>query len=373
MSANEKVYVIDPVPKIKIRGKGPWTGGADESAAGDGSSVAGAPRSASRRYDDLDRLDEKGSPALALLAFFAGPLSILATRRGKRSLFWIWTAIISCAAASAMAVRWSGVIPRAAHGFGLGSLLWLVASCLAIIAGFTAWARGVFLVGRWKYEPLRRLPAWIRHPAAVCSMGFLFPGFGLHAAGFPRRAACALWTVSLIAISIVVLAHSPAIWRWNLDAGSFTLPPDTLELAFIAIGALGLLGALVWIVQALDGARLAGRRTGVEPRPRGDLAAVALLVAIIAFIAWFQPADLAVSLDRFAIASSGEGLSVVPLHAAEAAMRLDPSRPVYALRAIEMNEALGRTERAGELRRDLVSRWGAYALPLWIGVSSIAP
>ena len=373
MSSNEKVYVIDPVPKIKIQGKGPWTGGADESAAGSKSSAAGAARSASRRYEDLDRLDEKGSPALALLAYFAGPFSILATRRGKRSLFWIWTAIISCAAASAAAVRWIGVIPRAAHGFGLGSLLWLVAACLAIVAGFTAWARGVFLVGRWKYAPLRRLPAWIRHPAAVCLMGFLFPGFGLHAAGFPRRAACALWTVSLIAISIVALAHSPAIWRWNLGAGSFALPPDTLELAFVAIGALGLLGALVWIVQALDGARLAEQLSGAEPRPRGDLAAAALLVASIAFVAWFQPADLAVSLDRFAVASFDEGLRVVPLHAAEAAMRLDPSRPVYALHAIEINEALGRTERAGELRRDLVSRWGAYALPLWIGISQIAP
>ena len=41
-------------------------------------------------------------------------------------------------------------------------------------------------------------------------------------------------------------------------------------------------------------------------------------------------------------------------------MRLDPSRPEYAVRAIELNEALGRPTAALALRRDLAERWKPY-------------
>ena len=91
------------------------------------------------------------------------------------------------------------------------------------------------------------------------------------------------------------------------------------------------------------------------------------------WIAAFQPAELAGTLNRFGIAAREDGMRIVPLYASTAAMRLDPSRPEYALAAIESNESLGRTDRAEKLRDDLAERWNTYERSVRLQHSSMLP
>ena len=119
--------------------------------------------------------------------------------------------------------------------------------------------------------------------------------------------------------------------------------------------------------------RIAGQRPGREARPQGDLAALALLAAIMAFVAAFQPAELAGTLHRFGAAAREDGMRIVPLHASMAAMGLDPSRPEYVLAAIESNESLGRAEIAARLKRDLEERWHTYEQSMRLHQSSMQP
>lgn len=139
------------------------------------------------------------------------------------------------------------------------------------------------------------------------------------------------------------------------------------------MGALGALGALIWISQALDGARLAGDRTGGTPVRPGDRAAVALVLAIAVLLVTFKPARVAETIDRFALSLREDGLRVIPLAAVEAAMRLDPSRPEYAIQAIALNDDLGRPGEAEELRRDLAERWKPYERMLRLEAAATEP
>lgn len=360
MSSNQKVYVIDSVDKSDPKGKSSVLYAPNETAGRGRAARGRASKPAGSSSEDVDRIEERGSPTLALLAYLAGPLAIFATRRGRSSGFWRATAIVSCCGAALFALRAGGVIP-VSRAFGTGSLLWLAGACVATALGFSAWARGVYLAGRVKAPLLRRVPAVFRHPAAAGALGLVVPGLGLYAAGHPRRAACAIWAVSLLAIPVAILSSAPGLWAYGMNGGLLSLPQDDLEIALIAIVAVGLIGALAWIVQALDGMRLAGLRPDGEPHARGDLAALALVVAVAAFVGLFQPAEIARDLDRFAVAMRWEGMRLVPLCAATCAMRLDPSRPEYTLHVIAMNESLDRLGEAEALRDDLAQRWDAYA------------
>jgi hypothetical protein len=161
-------------------------------------------------------------------------------------------------------------------------------------------------------------------------------------------------------ISTLVLWQAPALWQLSQAQGILAGYGDTLECMFLVIGAIGLFGALAWIAQALDGARLAGHRIGNPGQPRGDWAAAALIVAIVALLVTVKPSRVAETLDRFAVSARQEGLRIIPLQAARAAIRLDPSRPEYAVQAIEINEAMGRKDAALALRRELAERWMPY-------------
>lgn len=364
MSSSQKVYVIDSVTsKSDPRGKSSVVYAPGESPGRARGGRAGASGPSARADAEMNRLDEKGSPALAFLSYLAGPLSILVTRRGRRSAPWVSLACVSCGAAAVLALRASGVIP-ASTAFGAGSFLWLAGACVAAVIGFTAWARGAYLIGRRKSALLRRLPAALRHPGAVGVLGFAVPGFGLHVAGRPMRAGCAIWSASLLVVSSLVLVNAPGLWRHSMNGGTLSPSPDDLEIGFIFFAAMGLFGAVAWIVQALDGMRIAAARPDGQLQPRGDLAAVALVVAIAAFVGLFQPADVARDLDRFAVAMHWEGMRLIPLCATACAMRLDPSRPEYVIHAIAMNESLDRLGDADALRDALAERWDAYAQTL---------
>ncbi|MFA4948342.1 MAG: hypothetical protein WC674_07540 [Candidatus Krumholzibacteriia bacterium] len=363
MTTKSKVYVIDPddtaesgTQKGRVGKRGIER--TDYSPDSEGPQGARAQGSRARGRRMKGPVEEQGSPLLAFLSYLAGPYAILATRRGRESKFWVVLAILTVTGAAILFAR-ANKIFAAPHGAGIGFIFWLSVACIAAILGFATWARGVFLLGRHKGRLLKRLPAWVRHPGTAGALGILIPGFGLFVAQHPRRAACALLAACATVIAALVLWQAPALWRLS-QAGILVEHGEMLERIFLVMGAVGAIGALARIAQALDGARLAGAGAEGPESRHGDWATVALVLAIAALLVTFKPAHVAETLDRFAISLREDGLRVIPLAATQAAMRLDPSRPEYAVQAIELNEALGHPSRALAIRRDLAERWKPY-------------
>ncbi|MDD4858193.1 MAG: hypothetical protein PHD74_08845 [Candidatus Krumholzibacteria bacterium] len=369
---SSKVYVIDPTESDSQNGRSGRRGNERTvySPDSEGPQQAMRSRGHGRRRASV-QVDEKGSPLLALVAYLAGPYAILATRRGRESRFWVALAILSCTGAAIVIARANSIF-AGPHGAGAGYIIWLSVACLAALLGSAAWARGVILIGRHKGWLLRRLPAWLRHPGIAGAFGLVVPGFGLFAVGHARRAACAILTACAAAVAALVLWQSSPLWRLS-RTGILVGHGDTLERIFLVMGAVGAFGALIWIVQALDGARLASVPADGAVRPHGDLAAAALVMAIMALLAAFSPARVAETLDRFAVSMQEDGLRVIPLAAAQAAMRLDPSKPEYAVQAIAMNETLGRPGEAHALRQDLAERWKPYERMLRLEAAAAQP
>jgi hypothetical protein len=381
VTTKSKVYVIDPddtaesgMQQVRVEKRGiertdysPDEEG-PQSSRPQGSRPQGS-RPKGRRASE--RVDEKGSPIFAFLSYLAGPYAILTTRRGRESRFWVALAVLTVTGAAILFAR-ANKLFAAPHGSGISFIVWLSVACLAVSLGFATWARGVFLLGRHKGWLLKRLPAWLRHPGTAGTLGFLIPGFGLFIAQHPRRAACALLAACATVVAALVLWQAPALWRLS-QTGILVGHSDILERIFLVMGAVGAVGALAWIAQALDGARLA-RAVAEGPESRhGDWAAAALVLAIAALLVAFRPAHVAETLDRFAVSLREDGLRVIPLAATQAAMRIDPSRPEYAVQAIELNEAVGRATAALALRRDLAERWRPYERMLRIEAAATEP
>jgi len=377
VAGKSKVYVIDPKANVEaFLQKGGVAGRGIErteySPDDEGSRQASAPWGARAKERRLKGpFEEQGSPLLAFFSYLAGPYAILTTRHARESRFWVTLAILSSTGAAVLIAR-AGRLFAEPRGSGIGFIVWLSLACLAALAGFATWAQAAFLLGRHKGHLLRRLPGWLRHPATAGTLGLLIPGFGLFVAHRPRRAALALLCLGAMAVSVLVLWQAPDLWRLSRTGILFGYG-DILENLFLAMGALGAFGALVWIFQALDGARLAGSGGEGSFRRSGDFAAVALIITIAALLVTFKPARVAETLDRFSVSLREDGLRVIPLAAAEAAMRLDPSRPDYAIRAIELNEAIGRPGEAEELRRDLAERWKPYERMLRLEAARMGP
>lgn len=324
-------------------------------------SSVGRPGSKTQPTAGGHRGNEDGSPTLTVLAYLLGPLSILATSHGRQSKLWISIGIVSVVVLEFIVLRAKAIFSPSG-GPGIGFVIWALIAFVMTLAGFAAWARGVHLLGTCRGWHMRRLPGWVREPGIAAILGLVVPGFGLYVAGHHRRAVCALLGACAAVVSTLVLWLAPGLWRWNQTAGALPAQSDALERVFLVMGAVGLLGMLAWIIQWLDGVRLAGYRTGRDEGAPGDWAAAALLVAIVAFLTMFHPTNVAETLDNLAVSTRLDGLRVIPLYASEAAMRLDPSQPAYALHAVEMNESLGRTEAARAMRRGLDERWKAYEM-----------
>ncbi len=308
---------------------------------------------------DARKTEEQGSPAFAAFAYVLGPLSIFATNHGRQSRFWIALAVASVVILEFIALRARSLFSNP-EGAGASYAIWCIVAMIMTAAAFASWARGVALLGARRGWLLRRLPAWVRERGAAAMLGLLIPGYGLYVAGHSRRAVAALLGACAFVASLIALHFAPGLWRWNQETGAFH--DGALERVFISAACLGLVGALSWVFQWLDGARLAGYRTGRDDGMPGDWSALLLLIAIALGVATFHPGKAAHSLDGFAVSAEERGLELVPLYASEAAMRLDPSEPAYALRAAAMNERAGRGDEARAIRQKLVTRWKNYEM-----------
>lgn len=365
MSNSSKVYVIDPKTgrstgtvksseRVEYRPETPTGAPSGSDAATKQKSSRKDPARKAKSGESTNR--RKDSPALTMLSYLLGPLAILSIKQGRKSRAWLSIALSSSALSVIALWRCGSIFSRPATG-SFADGVWIFLGCVAVAAAFTAWAYAAVLIGRHKSAALRRLPAWLGHQAAVGTMGVLVPGLGLFITGHSRRAAFAVWMAGAVLLSTLVLSHAGWLWRWNEATGAVAIAPHTLEYLFLVLGVVGLLGALTWIVQALDGTRFAGSRASRGIQVRGDLLAGMLLAVIAVFAVTFEPALVALTLDEFAVSAYGEGLKIIPLHASLNAALLDPSRPAYVLHAASIYEDLGMDNEARALRIELWNRW----------------
>lgn len=302
-----------------------------------------------------------------IAAYGLGGVAPLALRVGPRKFAWAVLSTLSLAGWAALIWYWHPVQAAMLSG-RLPILPFMLGVALVHVLGIGAWSRALTRIVRdERYQP-QTLPRWMRHPWTAGVSGLLLPGSGLAIAGRGRRAGFALWNAAGVVLSALVLAKAGLVWTWNVKAGADALPSAFVESLFIAVTAVLVLGTLVWIGTALDGARLAEQRRTSFRRGRArttawraDAAVLGLLAAGAAFALTFRPGPLAGDLDQFAGAMRFSGYRVIPLALESAAAQLDPGRPEYQMRVAELQVEMGHPEAARTIQNRLRERWEVYA------------
>ncbi|MBN2185613.1 MAG: hypothetical protein JW746_09825 [Candidatus Krumholzibacteriota bacterium] len=290
-----------------------------------------------------------------VFSYLAGPLSVLTVGRGRESRLWIAISLSSVILGIIAFCMWIGLSDWSTQKNPAGVAALLVAVA-AVIAWFSAWTKGIRLIRQYGSPRMKRMPDWIRGPLAAGLLGMAFPGMGLFINGRSRQAVAVLWMVCMTIISLLLLSKAFWLWNFNLHAGAFAVRPDTLEYALISSGVIVALGGLVWIVQALNGVRLASLASSRKMVYRSNWASAALLFSVIAFSILSKPAEIAEALDIGAAITRGEGMKIIPLKFSLAAIRFDPARPGYFVRAIGLYEDCGDSSAAEDMRRELIDR-----------------
>ena len=371
MHGERKVYVIDPeISKGRTAERSAERAGGGGAARARGGSAGKEPdylgpsrgRAGRQSGSSRGRGGEPGSGTLLLLSWLAGPFSVLSARGRVGSRAVLWSSLCAAAVLSGAALAWR--MPTLwSRDAGPAGLIVVVAGVAAVLVWTMAWSRAALILGKHESARLGRAPGWLRGRSAAGLLGMISPGMGLFAAGRPRLAAAAVWTLCAVAAPALLLSKAGWLWDFNARAGALSMRPDALEYVFIAAAAMGILGAFLWIAQALGGIRhapVAGRR---GKGPAGDRVALALLISVLCFPFLSRPEVIAGALGRGAELAVREGMNVIPLHLSLAAARLDPSRPGHLLRAIGLYEGSGDRYSADRLRRELASRL-EEAIPL---------
>jgi hypothetical protein len=365
MEYPKKVWVIDvPLPfpfgNAQIRREGPALPPPNFGGGGGPNDGAKGKRRGKGKGEDKtpaapDPAAQRHSRWHVVFAYALGPLYPLLTRWHVANLLWGLFGLAAIGALAGMVVYHAAV--RREIEMTRVALLPLCGAAAGIVfLAITSWARAIWIAG-WRTR--ERGPFPLRHPAIVTVLGLMAPGSGLVLGGHPRRGALAVWMLGPLVFGALILSQAPWLWHLNQSfAGASRVPRSALELGFLvsAVGAIG--AAFLWLVQAMDGARLASRTSGRVPH--GQRVSLALLTAIVAFIGLWQPIAVGSMLDQFAVALRLEGLRVLPLVMELGAAKLDPAEPIYLSRAADLYERLGQRDRAQELRSELDQRWSVY-------------
>jgi hypothetical protein len=293
---------------------------------------------------------------LIALTWLLGPAALLLTPAGRRGRGWVALGLV--AAASALVIL---LVPYAAFVpvTGLSTpLAWSVLAALATIGGFTAWARAVQLASA-ALPPLHKLPRLLRSRAGVFVLGLLAPGAGMLASGGRLRAGLWLWLLWPAALGLAVLRSAAGMWEHLAMTLANSAAADLLEVSILVSAGAVVVGVLVWVAQALEGARRLAPVPALS-RHRGDWFAVALGVSCAALAVGGNPGHVARELGDAALVLRAEGLTIIPLQLSLAADRLDPSRAEYAVQAIALHEARGDHARAAALRARLDEGLASY-------------
>jgi len=307
------------------------------------------------------KLRQPPRPLLLLaLSYALGGLGPAILDLGRRRFCWAILTLMCVAAWAATLCYWPTL-----HGWieqgQLPLLPCMVVLGVVTMLGIQSWSRAVWLAGDDVRFVPERLPGFMRHPLAIGLTGLFLPGAGYLIAGHPRRAAALVWAMGPLALAALAIWQAEWLWAINRAAGVQGLPLNVMELVFVASAATLLLGCLVWSTSIFDAPRLAAFRAGQRASARADWLGFALVLATIAFVVTLAPEKLARNLDQMATGMRLDAYRLIPLGMEQVAMRLDPARPRYVMRAAELHEALNQTEAATELREQLRIRWQEYA------------
>jgi hypothetical protein len=307
------------------------------------------------------RLRQTPRPFLMLvLSYTLGGMAPAFLDLGKRRFTWAILTLASAVSWGATVWKW----PQLRQWIEAGQLPLL--PCMVVLGvvtllGVQAWSRAVWLAALDVRFVPERLPGILRRPVSVALLGVLLPGAGYLVAKHARRASAVVWVMGPLALACLTLWQAEWFWNVNRASGVQGLPLQVMELTFLSSVAVVLLGALVWVTSAFDAARLAAFRAGQRASARADWLGFAVIAALVAFFVTLAPENMARNLDQLATSMRHDGYRIIPLGMQHAAMRLDPSRPRYVMRAAELHDLMNQPEAASELREQLRTRWQEYA------------
>jgi len=295
---------------------------------------------------------------LAIWTYLLGPLAILLTPRGRRQKSTLVLAGLSVAATLTLVVgRFGGLVRPERPGL---VWLWGALAAIAVIGGFTAWARAVHIIGREGIPHVNKMPHWLRRGWVVTGLGLVAPGSGLLLSGRADRAAITVWLVGPVALAAVILLNALGLWRHHMDSGWLAASGPALEASFLIAAGFLVLGFLAYIAQALQGMRQVMIEPGFKSRIKGDYYAVAVMAFVVVLVVVANPAQMAYQLDVGGDILREEGLQAIPLQLTLAASHLDPGKPEYTMQAMELYAELGQMDKAETLRLDLDRDLGTY-------------
>jgi len=297
---------------------------------------------------------------MLLLSYMLGGAAPAFLDLGKRKITWAFLTLVCSAAWGAIVWKW----PTLRTWIESGQLplmpCMVVLAVLALMA-VQAWSRAVWLAaGDVRFVP-ERLPGVLRRPVGVALVGALLPGAGYLLSRHARRASAVVWLMGPLSLALLTLWQSEWLWRVNRASGVQGLPLTVMELVFVSAAATTLLCGLIWITSAFDAARLAAFRAGQRASARADWLGFAVVVVSVVFFATLAPEKMARNLDQLSTVMRHDAYRIIPLGMQHVAMRLDPSRPRYVMRAAELHELLNQHEAARDLREQLRTRWQEYA------------
>ncbi len=291
------------------------------------------------------------SALLLVLAYALGPAAVLLSRRGRRSTVLVALAAGSAAAAAALAAGWWALY--AGHA-GVALLPWLTfGTVLETALGFTVWARGLQLVTGGERVANHPWSPRLTGPWTAALLGLAAPGSAQVLARRPGRAAATVWGAWPFVAATVLALQAPLLWAQRASFAVWGLDATAVERLLLGAVALAALAPLLWLTQALEGARVLAARAGRWQRMRGDWCAVALAASVVAAAVVNDPATLAAGLGDYAGDLAADGLTATPLLLVRAARHLDPGQPAYALQEADLYAAAGAEARARQVRTDL--------------------
>ncbi len=297
------------------------------------------------------------APLLAL-TYVLGPLAILLTPAGRKQKTSLALAGLSVAATAVLVLGRFGSLVRAENP--ASAWLWVGLVAVAVMAGFTAWARALHVAGREGVPHVNKLPHWLRRSWAIASLGLIAPGGGLLLSGHRGRAAISLWLMWPAVASVVILLNVTGLWQHHQVSGWLASSGPALEVVFMVAGAIVALGFLGHIAQALEGMRQVLVEPGLKTKVKGDYYALAVVALVVVLVVAANPVQMAHQLDVGGDLMREDGYQVIPLQLTQAASRLDPANSEYVLQAITLYEELGQDEKAAAVRADLDQNLGTY-------------
>ncbi len=295
---------------------------------------------------------------LVSLTYLLGPLAILLTPHGRQQKHLVVLAAVSVAATLGLVVgRFGGLVSEGRPG---SVWFWAALAVIAVVGGFTVWARALHLAGREGIPHVNKLPHWLRRGSVISALGLIAPGSGMLLKGRAGRASLTLWLLWPVVLALVFLANAMGLWRHHMVSGWLASSGPVLETTFLVAAVVVALGFLGYVAQALEGMRQVLVEPGLQTHVKGDYYALGVVVAVIAMIIVANPVEMAHQLDLGSDILREEGMQSIPLQLTLTASRLDPAKPEYTMQAMELYTAMNQPEQADALRADLNRDLGSY-------------